>query len=114
MRELQNVLRRLMVLGVNEGDLDEMVCSIDRSKQHPLKFTHNLSSFGDQLNDLSSLSLKKIRKDAKNQIDKILIEYALRKTGGNRKAASKILKISYRSLLSKMEGLNIQPTLLFN
>jgi transcriptional regulator with PAS, ATPase and Fis domain len=113
-RELQNVLGRLMVLSVNEGNLDEFVCSIDASQQHPFKFTQYLSSLGNQFADLSSLQLKKIRKEAKNQIDKILIEYALRKTAGNRKAAYKLLEISYRSLLSKMEDLDIQPILLFN
>ncbi len=117
-RELQNVLKRLMVLGVDESNLDDMLGSIDvsnsakgfqTSAQPPLKFTHYLSSNGDQMPDLSSLSLKKIRKNAKNRIEKILIEYALRKTGGNRTKASKILKISYRTMLTKMEDLSIQP-----
>jgi DNA-binding NtrC family response regulator len=66
------------------------------------------------MSDLSSLSLKKSRQNAKNQIEKILIEYALRKTGGNRTKASKMLKISYRTMLTKMEDLSIQPSSLSN
>jgi transcriptional regulator with PAS, ATPase and Fis domain len=116
-RELQNVLKRLMVLGVDESNLDDMLGSIDGSNseygfqtpaQSPLKFTQCTSSNGDQMIDLSSLSLKKVRKNAKNQIEKIVIEYALEKTGWNRTKASKLLKVSYRTVLSKMEELNIQ------
>ena len=113
-RELQNVLKRLMVLGVDESNLDDMLGSNDGSKQPPLKFTQYISSNGDQMPDLSSLSLKKIRKNAKNHIEKTLIEYALEKTGGNRTKASKLLKVSYRALLYKMEDLSIQPPSLFN
>ena len=117
-RELQNVLQRLMVLGADESNLDDMLGSINGSNsakafqtsaQSPLKFTRYFSSNGDQMPELSSLSLKKIRKNAKNRIEKILIKHALGKTGWNRKAASKVLEISYRSLLSKMEDLSIQP-----
>jgi transcriptional regulator with PAS, ATPase and Fis domain len=117
-RELQNVLQRLMVLGADESNLDDMLGSINGSNSakvfqtsapSPLKFTRYFSSNGDQMPELSSLSLKKIRKNAKNQIEKTLIEYALGETGWNRTAASKVLEISYRSLLSKMEDFGIQP-----
>jgi transcriptional regulator with PAS, ATPase and Fis domain len=113
-RELQNVLKRLMVLGVDESNLDDMLGSNDGLKQTPLKFAQYIGSNGDQMPDLSSLSLKEVRKKAKNHIEKILIEYALEKTGWNRTKATKLLKISYRALLYKMEGLNIQPPTYLN
>jgi len=108
-RELQNVLQRIMVLGVDESNLDDMLGSNDRSKQTPWKFAQLIGSNGDQPPDLSTLSLKEVRKNAKNHIEKTVIEYALGKTGWNRTNASKLLKVSYRALLYKMEDLSIQP-----
>jgi DNA-binding NtrC family response regulator len=57
--------------------------------------------------DLSSLSLKKFEKEQKKSNKKILIEYAFEITGWNRTKASKLLKVSYRALLYKMEELSI-------
>jgi transcriptional regulator with PAS, ATPase and Fis domain len=117
-RELQNVLRRLMVLGYDESNLDDILGSIERSHSakdslasapSPLKFTKNLAVDAVDISDLSSLSLKKVRKKAKNQVDKIVIEHTLKKTCWNRKATSKILDISYRSLLYRLEELNVTP-----
>jgi transcriptional regulator with PAS, ATPase and Fis domain len=113
-RELQNVLQRIMVLGVDESNIDDMLGSNNGSKQTPLKFAQYIGSNGDQMPDLSSLSLKEVKKNAKNHIEKTVIEYALGKTGWNRTAASKILKISYRALLYKMEDLSIQPPYYLN
>jgi two-component system response regulator AtoC len=122
-RELQNVLQRLIVFGVDESDLEDMLGSIgdpnsECGSKTPasslLEFSQFIGSNGDQIPDLSSLSLKKIRKQTKNKIDKIMIEYALEKTGWNRIKASKLLKISYRSLLYKIEDLSIQLPSLFN
>ena len=113
-RELQNVLKRLMVLGVDESNLDDMLGSNTeygfRTPVQPiLNFNHYSSSKDDQMPDLSSLSLKKVRKRAKDRIERVLIQYALEKTGWNRIKASKFLKVSYRALLYKMEDLSIQP-----
>ena len=122
-RELQNVLQRLIVLGVDESNLNDMLASndgsnsavdIQTSAQLPLKFTRYFCSNGDRMPDLASLSLKNIRKETINKVDKAVINYVLRKTGWNRTKASKLLKVSYRTLLTKMEDLNIQPPSLFN
>jgi transcriptional regulator with PAS, ATPase and Fis domain len=117
-RELQNVLKRLMVLGMDESNLDDMLTSNNGSNteygfrtsvQPVLNFNHYSSSKDDQMLDPTYLSLKKVRKKAKDRIERILIQYALEKTGWNRTKASKILEISYVSLLSKIEDLSIQP-----
>ena len=59
--------------------------------------------------DLESMSLKEIRKEALDRIEKQAISYVLEKTGWNRSKASKILKISYKTLLYKISDLNIIP-----
>jgi len=59
--------------------------------------------------DLSSLSLKKIKKKAMDRVEKEVIAYVLEKTGWNRSKATKILKISYKTLLYKIKDLGIKP-----
>ena len=62
-----------------------------------------------ELNDLSALSLKKVRKRAMDKVEKEVIAYVLEKTGWNRSKATKILKISYKTLLYKIKDLGIEP-----
>jgi transcriptional regulator with PAS, ATPase and Fis domain len=56
----------------------------------------------------ADLSLRSHR----NEAEVHAISSALRKTGGNRKRAAKLLSISYRSLLYKIRQHNITPNAL--
>ena len=64
---------------------------------------------GDGAPDLANLSLKKIKKKAMDRVEKEVISYVLDKTGWNRSKATKILKISYKTLLYKIKDLGIEP-----
>jgi transcriptional regulator with GAF, ATPase, and Fis domain len=119
-RELQNILKRIMIFGVDEGNIDNMLSEVSVSNstvnnQSPSQnppLLINWSSFNsEQMPDLPSLSLKKIKKKVKAEVDSELIQYVLEKTGWNRTKASQILKISYRALISRIKDLNIQPPL---
>jgi DNA-binding NtrC family response regulator len=55
------------------------------------------------------MPLKEIRKIALDRVEKQAISLVLEKTGWNRSKASKILKISYKTLLYKISDLNITP-----
>ena len=59
--------------------------------------------------DLKNLSLKKIRKKVLDRVEKEVIAYVLNKTGWNRSKATKILNISYKTLLYKIKDLGIEP-----
>jgi DNA-binding NtrC family response regulator len=63
---------------------------------------------GDKPPNLSSLSLKEVRKKALDRVEKEVISYVLEKTGWNRSKAAKILNISYKTLLYKIKDLNIE------
>ena len=63
----------------------------------------------ENTSDHSSFSLKKIRKKAMDVIEKEVISHVLNQTGWNRSKASKILKISYKTLLYKISDLDIRP-----
>ena len=117
-RELQNVLKRLMILGSSEDSLDELLIGRETRPQKAGLTT----SAGPYINaadllefdkkgppDLSSLSLKKIKKKAIVRVEKEIISYVLEKTGWNRSKATKILNISYKTLLYKIKNLGIEP-----
>jgi DNA-binding NtrC family response regulator len=50
-----------------------------------------------------------VRKKAMDQVEREVISYVLTKTAWNRSKATKILKISYKTLLYKIKELGIQP-----
>jgi transcriptional regulator with PAS, ATPase and Fis domain len=117
-RELQNVLKRFMILGSSEDSLDDMLIGNEARSQPPHIPTSagQLLSSADLLEfdtndppDLSSLSLKKIKKKAIVRVEKEIISYVLEKTGWNRSKATKILNISYKTLLYKIKNLEIEP-----
>jgi two-component system response regulator AtoC len=117
-RELQNVLQSCIVV----GNWEEIVHDLSVRGKSDLKSTMSQKEldstlFVDTLLDLknentsdhSSFSLKKIRKKAMDVIEKEVISHVLSKTGWNRSKASKILKISYKTLLYKISDLDIKP-----
>ena len=59
------------------------------------------------LKDLHKISLKDIRKEFIKKTEKTLMKEALIKTNWNRKKASMLLDISYKSLLNKIKTYNI-------
>jgi transcriptional regulator with GAF, ATPase, and Fis domain len=116
-RELQNVLQRIIVLGESEETIDGMLASAPGVRSAGANFSAAgppsaldavMTNSGGGL-DLTDLSLKKIRKKAMNQVEHQLISHVLIKTGWNRSKASRILKISYKTLLQKIEELAIVP-----
>lgn len=117
-RELQNVLKRMIILGNGEEAIDELLKADemqelpDSAALTPEKFVipEDLLDLkeGNELN-LKSLSLKNIRKKALDRVEKEVISYVLDKTGWNRSKATKILNISYKTLLYKIKDLKIEP-----
>ncbi|NNL75063.1 MAG: sigma-54-dependent Fis family transcriptional regulator [Desulfobacterales bacterium] len=117
-RELQNVLKRLMILGNGEDNLDAMLMGTSTrtraagSSASSSQTSSSLDLLGFDTSappDLSSLSLKKIKKKAMDRVEKEVIAYVLEKTGWNRSKATKILNISYKTLLYKIKDLGIEP-----
>jgi two-component system response regulator AtoC len=116
-RELQNVLQRIIVLGESEGTLDAMLTAAAISPAAPRipvrgggssSLMRMLAADGGEV-DLSDLALKKISKKATNQAERELISFVLIKTGWNRSKASRILHVSYKTLLQKIGELAIVP-----
>jgi two-component system response regulator AtoC len=118
-RELQNVLQRIIVLGESEDALEGMLISSPHLQPHapgPRTPASTRSSVLAEVlaestgkGETPDLALKKIRKRAVNQVERELIGHVLIRTGWNRSKASRILKVSYKTLLQKIEELKIHP-----
>ncbi len=99
-RELENCIERAIVLSV--GDTIEREALPEAILQPPpLPMRAEIS--GKTSTDESSLSIKQRSRDL--EVD--LIQRALKKTGGNRTHAAKVLEISHRALLYKLKEYGI-------
>lgn len=117
-RELQNVLKRLMILGNGDDSVEDMlkgppartrVGGLPPPADNPPSPMDILGFDINRPPDLSSLSLKKIKKKAMDHVEREVIAYVLDKTGWNRSKATKVLNISYKTLLYKIRDLGIEP-----
>lgn len=66
---------------------------------------------GDFEKNIGEFALKKIKKKAVDRVEREIIGYVLHKTSWNRSRASKILKVSYKTLLTKISELNLERPL---
>jgi transcriptional regulator with PAS, ATPase and Fis domain len=117
-RELQNVLKRIMILGEGEKTIDDLLNN-SGSQQSGSKLMATASKpsipfnlwrvNGENVLNPSLLSLKKVKKEARDRVEKEVISHVLEKTVWNRTKASKILDISYKTLLEKIKDLDINP-----
>jgi DNA-binding NtrC family response regulator len=119
-RELQSILQSSMVIGNWEEVVDDLYRNEkpdvnSMSDQKRLDKALNVETLLDHIRENSpmneSFSLKKIRKETMNIIDKKVISHVLNQTGWNRTKASKILKISYKTLLTRISDLDIKPSI---
>jgi DNA-binding NtrC family response regulator len=112
------VLKRIMILGEGEETIDDLLNTSVRQQRGPeFQATGTKPSIpvdlwglnGDKAPNLSSLSLKKVRKKTRDRVEREVISYVLGETFWNRTKAAKILDISYKTLLEKIKGLDIKP-----
>ena len=117
-RELQNVLKRMLVLGDCDQIIEELFNSERIVSQYPgpedapnhnASLTRILDLGGKNSPDNQSFSLKTAKKSAVEMVEREIISHVLAKTDWNRSKASKILKISYKTLLYKISDLGIIP-----
>ncbi|MBW2368116.1 MAG: sigma-54-dependent Fis family transcriptional regulator [Deltaproteobacteria bacterium] len=118
-RELQNILQRVQVV----GDWDEILAELFSGKsiggdsdtgQFEMRSPRSILDYVDHIGQfntgrIQSLPLKKIRKEVLNRLEKEVIALVLEETGWNRTRASKILDISYRTMLAKITEHEITP-----
>jgi two-component system response regulator AtoC len=108
LRELENFVKRYLVIGDEElalRELDKAHGGSTPAWKLPDKPTAlNEASAVETLPDLKSLV-----QDAKGAAERNAIAAALDKTHWNRKAAARLLRVSYRSLLYKIDQYHMSP-----
>jgi transcriptional regulator with PAS, ATPase and Fis domain len=91
--ELENTVKRIVLLGEEETVVQELL------KNN----TQRDSRSGQQLKERDSLNLKKIGKKAAEIAERKMIQTTLQETHWNRKDAAKLLQVSYKALLNKIQ-----------
>lgn len=91
-RQLENCISRFIILGSEESLFNEMAA---RKTRIPLN---------GKVSEDGSIPLKRIAKQAVREMERNVIFQALQANHWNRKKTAQALKISYRSLLSKIQG----------
>lgn len=118
-RELQNILKRIVFLEGKGKSISDLIDtaevnynSFDHEKaEEMISQSNNFSNyFKLHESELSTLPYKKARKKLVGMVEKELISNVLEETGWNRSKASKILDLSYKTLLWKIRELDIQPS----
>src|ERR1700677_2869595 len=97
LRELENTIKRYLVLGDEQAIIDEL---------NPLQSYATLALNTDSA---GNASLKHLVKNLKGNAESAAIAQSLEGTGWNRKVAANDLQISYKALLYKIKQYNLSP-----
>jgi two-component system, NtrC family, response regulator AtoC len=93
-RQLENLVKRYVVLGTEESILPELV-------------EHESDVFKFSIPPWKQVSLKQITRQAIRQVERRVILKVVEANGWNRKRAAKLLNISYRTLLYKLKEVGV-------
>lgn len=116
LRELENFVKRYLMAGGDEtvlsGDkletdeMPEYAAVTSPGSRGPLHATASPSS----MNISGDNSLRSVVRNVRLEAERNAIAAALKSTSWNRKAAARLLKVSYRSLLYKIEQYQMKPS----
>lgn len=98
LRELENTIKRYLVLRDEQSILEEL---------NPMQGAEFLSLYAEEAG--GNGNLKSLVRNLKGNAEALAIAQSLETTGWNRKAAANDLQISYKALLYKIKQYNITP-----
>jgi two-component system, NtrC family, response regulator AtoC len=98
LRELENTIKRYLILADEQAIIDELI---------PRQITRSFTLGGED--DEDNGSLKHLVRNLKGGAESAAIARTLEGTGWNRKAAANDLQISYKALLYKIKQYNLVP-----
>jgi two-component system response regulator AtoC len=114
-RELENMIRRLVAFGNPSILLEQLDLENATSKEHGEGIPHSKiheTLWNDskimEIFQRNNYSLKKTSKAFASERERQEILKALRETNWNRKKAAKMLKVSYKTLLNRLIDLHLQ------
>ncbi len=114
-RQLENYIKRLTILGNTEEFEEEFRAQINKQRegeaslQVEAKASTDIAPAATDVPDADDFtSLKEIRDKAVYAVESKVIKRVLDENNWNRKKTAKILKISYRALLYKIKDMKIK------
>ena len=99
-RQLENVMKRYVVLGTVDALVTELEKDANGSAEPDFNFMFAVNG---------PVDMKAITRDAVRRIEKQVIQSTLNRSNWNRRKAAKALKLSYRGLLYKMKEAILRP-----
>jgi two-component system response regulator AtoC len=106
-RELENVIKRLVILQNEQQIIDELTQKIENQKKAERASLE--STFAEAVTeDSGGVSLKHMSRNLTSTAEKEVILRALQQTQWNRKQAAAMLNVSYKTLLNKIRKLDIR------
>lgn len=111
LRELENFVKRFLALGDEQAALEELQShsSMEIVERQGLGNNNGFDHPKNGSHAEEKPSLKLLVKNAKGETERSAIALALEQTHWNRKAASRLLNISYRGLLYKIQEYQLVP-----
>ena len=113
LREMETFVKRYLMAGRNNGAANSEVESEALEENAALTLPSAASAFSSPNRSGSdasgSESLRSLVQNVRLEAERNAIAQALRTTGWNRKAAARLLKVSYRTLLYKIEQYQMRP-----
>jgi len=106
LRELENFVKRYLVIGDEELALEEL--TNERANNRDGNLVTDIIKFSEPRTQ-NTPSLKTLVELVKEEAERNAITAALEQTRWNRKAAARLLKVSYRTLLYKIEQYHMSP-----
>ncbi|HYA91295.1 MAG TPA: sigma 54-interacting transcriptional regulator [Thermodesulfobacteriota bacterium] len=99
-RELENMVKRIVLFGEESTVLQAIS---GKRSDGGSSFPSNENSFSSPSAENKSLNLKEVGKKAAEVAEKEIIQNTLQETHWNRKRAAKLLRVSYKALLYKIQ-----------
>jgi two-component system response regulator AtoC len=107
-RELENMIKRIVVLGSEESVVAEL---LGRGGRGAGTVASGLQSLLEELEQTAGeLPLREVGRRASLKVERAAIERALIQTHGNRRRAARMLQMSYNRLLSKIRETGLKSS----
>ena len=104
-RELENYLKRIVVLGSEDVVIAELHAKLDADSA-PTDFDDLLAEVEETAGEVP---LREVGRRAAQAAESVAIRHALRRTQWNRRRAAEILGVSYKTLLAKIRASGLHP-----
>jgi transcriptional regulator with PAS, ATPase and Fis domain len=106
-RELENMIKRIVLFSDEETVIQDLIC---KKREVEMSTDGNAHLSPNPLEGTGTFCLKELGKRAAETAEKEVIQNVLQETHWNRKEAAKLLRISYKALLYKIEKYHLNET----